>query len=208
MQTVEALQTWIDNALKQGLIAVDTETTSLDQTRADWLVYRFAVKKAVLVISLSGTSHLGLWPLWTSWNKLSRESEKPPQIPLQTVLDMLKPVLTDPSVLKVGHNIKYDIVVLARYGVPVSPVDDTMLLSYVLEGGKHGHGMDDLADLYLGHTTIKFKEVTGTGKSQITFDQVPLEKALDYAARRRCHNLAFASAPQASSPWRTFDHRV
>ncbi len=73
-------------------------------------------------------------------------------------------------------------VVLARYGLPVSPVDDTMLLSYVLEGGKHGHGMDDLAALYLGHTTIKFKEVTGTGKSQVTFDHVPLDKALDYAA--------------------------
>jgi DNA polymerase-1 len=110
------------------------------------------------------------------------ELERPLQIPLQTALDMLRPVLTDPSVLKVGHNIKYDMVVLARYGVPVSPVDDTMLLSYVLEGGKHGHGMDDLADLYLGHSTIKYKEVTGTGKSQITFDQVPLEKALDYAS--------------------------
>ena len=87
-----------------------------------------------------------------------------------------------PSILKIGHNIKYDIVVLARYGLTVTPVDDTMLLSYILEGGKHGHGMDDLAELYLGHTTIKYKEVAGTGKSQITFDHVPLEKALDYAA--------------------------
>ncbi|MEO8328180.1 MAG: DNA polymerase I, partial [Nitrospirota bacterium] len=84
--------------------------------------------------------------------------------------------------LKIGHNIKYDMVVFRRYGLDVSPVDDTMLLSYVLEGGMHGHGMDELAEHFLGHTTIKFKDVTGTGKSQITFDQVPLEKALEYAA--------------------------
>ena len=94
----------------------------------------------------------------------------------------MRPLLADPGVLKVGHNIKYDMVVFGNYGLSVNSVDDTMLLSYVLEGGSHGHGMDELAELYLGHTTIKYKEVTGTGKSQITFDRVPLDKALDYAA--------------------------
>jgi DNA polymerase-1 len=109
-------------------------------------------------------------------------SEGPTQIPLQRVLDVLEPLLTDPGVLKIGHNIKYDMVVFRRYGINVTPVDDTMLLSYVLEGGLHGHGMDELAERLLEHTTITFKEVTGVGKSQITFDQVPLNIALEYAA--------------------------
>ena len=101
---------------------------------------------------------------------------------MEEALAILSPLLADPSLLKIGHNIKYDRVVLQRYGVLVSPVDDTMLMSYILDGGSHGHGMDELAELHLGHTTIKFKEVAGTGKSQITFDHVPLDKALTYAA--------------------------
>jgi len=85
-------------------------------------------------------------------------------------------------VLKIGHNLKYDMVVLRRYGIDIWPVDDTMLMSYILDGGSHGHGMDELAERHLGHTTIKFKDVAGTGKSQITFDLVPLDTALAYAA--------------------------
>ena len=84
--------------------------------------------------------------------------------------------------LKIGQNLKYDALVLSRYGLSITPLDDTMLLSYVLDGGLHGHGMDELARLHLGHETIKFKDVAGSGKAQITFDQVPLDKALDYAA--------------------------
>ena len=84
--------------------------------------------------------------------------------------------------LKIGQNIKYDMQVLARHGIEITPFDDTMLLSYVLEGGLHGHGMDELSELHLGHTTIKFADVTGTGKSQITFDRVALDQALAYAA--------------------------
>ena len=84
--------------------------------------------------------------------------------------------------LKIGQNIKYDMHVFARHGIDVSPVDDTMLLSYVLEGGLHGHGMDELASLHLGIDTVKFADVTGRGKNQVTFDQVPLDKALRYAA--------------------------
>ncbi|TFG65147.1 MAG: DNA polymerase I [Nitrospirales bacterium] len=182
VQTVEALQTWTDNALQQGLVAVDTETTSLDQTRAELVGISLCLQPGNACYIPVGHVAPGTATSMDLLEQDQPESERPQQIPLQTALDLLRPVLTDPSVLKVGHNIKYDMVVLARYGLPVSPVDDTMLLSYVLEGGKHGHGMDDLADLYLGHTTIKFKEVTGTGKSQITFDHVPLEEALDYAA--------------------------
>ena len=104
------------------------------------------------------------------------------QISLKSVVKVLKPLLESPSVLKIGHNIKYDQKILHRYGIDVTPVDDTMILSYVLEGAKHGHGMDELSLLYLDHQTIKFKDVAGSGKSQVTFDRVPLDKALNYAA--------------------------
>ena len=95
---------------------------------------------------------------------------------------MLRPLLEDPSVLKIGHNIKFDMKVLSQSGIEVGPVDDTLVLSFVLEGSSHGHGMDELAMLHLGHKTITFEEVCGTGKNQITFDRVPLDKATDYAA--------------------------
>ena len=182
VQTVDALQDWINKALEQGLVAVDTETTSLDQTRAELVGISLCLQQGHACYIPVGHVAPGAATSMDLLEQGQVESERPPQIPLQTALDMLRSVLADPSVLKVGHNIKYDMVVLARYGLQVSPVDDTMLLSYVLEGGKHGHSMDDLADLYLGHTTIKYKEVTGTGKSQVTFDHVPLVKALDYAA--------------------------
>ena len=121
----------------------------------------------------------------------SQENQPLVQIPMKEALDILGPLQADPSVLKIGHNLKYDIVVLRRYGITVSPIDDTMLMSYVLDGGSHGHGMDELAELHLGHTTIKFKEVAGTGKSQITFDFVPLDKALSYAAEDADMTLQF-----------------
>ncbi|MDH3770418.1 MAG: DNA polymerase, partial [Nitrospirota bacterium] len=182
VQTVEALQSWIDKAIQQGLMAVDTETTSLDQSRAELVGISLSLQQANACYIPVGHVTPGAATSMDLLEQANSESERPQQIPLQTVLDMLRPLLADPSVLKVGHNIKYDMVVLARYGIKVWPVDDTMLISYILEGGKHGHGMDDLAYLYLGHTTIKYKEVTGTGKSQVTFDQVPLDIALDYAA--------------------------
>jgi len=106
----------------------------------------------------------------------------PRQIPFEQAIAVLKPLLEDPGILKVGQNIKYDALVLGRHGIEVGPFDDTMLLSYVLDGGRHGHGMDDLATIHLGHTTIKFSEVAGSGRNKVTFDKVPLDKALDYAA--------------------------
>ncbi len=184
IQTVSALQGWVEEATRRGIVAVDCETTSLDQTRAELVGFSLSLEpgQACYVpvghVAPGSTSHQDLLSHDTS----AALPEKPEQIPLQQALDILGPLLTDPGVLKIGHNIKYDMVVFRRYGLNVSPVDDTMLLSYVLEGGMHGHGMDELAEHFLGHTTIKFKDVTGTGKSQITFDQVPLEKALEYAA--------------------------
>ena len=104
------------------------------------------------------------------------------QLPRAEVLKALKPLLEDPSILKIGQNLKYDIEVLARQGIRVSPIDDTMLISYVLESGDVGHGMDELSDRHLGHKPIAFKEVAGSGKSAVTFDRVPVNKATAYAA--------------------------
>ena len=182
VQTVEALEQWVADAVQQGLVAIDTETTSLDQTQAELVGMSLCLQpgKACYIplghIAPGSTSPLDLL------GHADSTAGQPRQIPFNTAMDRLRPLLADSGVLKVGHNIKYDMVVLERYGVPVRPVDDSMLLSYVLEGGLHGHGMDELAQRYLGHTTITFKEVAGIGKSQVTFDQVPLDKALDYAA--------------------------
>ncbi len=177
VQDMAVLEGWVAAAAEHGVVAVDTETTSLDALSADLVGVSLALPGRACYIPLGHTAPEGDGGL-----DLDGPAETPRQIPLKAALDALKPLLADPGVLKVGQNIKYDMLVLARYGADVAPVDDTMLLSYVLEGGLHGHGMDELARLHLGVDTIKFKEVAGTGKSQITFDKVPLDKALDYAA--------------------------
>jgi DNA polymerase-1 len=104
------------------------------------------------------------------------------QLGLDAVLTVLKPLLQDPAVLKIGQNMKYDAKILARYGVTIAPVDDTMLLSYALHAGLHGHGMDALSERYLNHTPIPIKPLLGNGKSAITFDRVPMDDAVPYAA--------------------------
>ena len=178
VQDLDALEAWIVAATDQGMVAVDTETTSLDALRADLVGVSLALApgKACYVPLGHGA------PKADGGLDLEGAADTPPQIPLQAALAALKPLLEDPSVLKIGQNIKYDELVLSRHGVAITPIDDTMLLSYVLDGGLHGHGMDELARLHLGVETIKFKDVAGSGKAQITFDQVPLDKALDYAA--------------------------
>ncbi len=170
IQEMADLERWIAEAARLGVVAVDTETTSIDEMTAE-----------LVGISMSTASGNGCY-IPVGHRQSDAFSERPEQLDRQAVLDALKPLLTDSAVLKIGHNIKYDMVVLSRYGIDVTPVDDTMLLSYVLEGGKHDHKMDSLAQLYLGVTPIPFKEVAGSGKKQITFDEVPLDRALDYAA--------------------------
>ena len=177
VQDMAALEGWIEAAAEHGVVAVDTETTSLDALSADLVGVSLALPGRACYIPLGHTTPEGDGGL-----DLDGPAETPRQIPLKKALAALIPLLADPGVLKVGQNIKYDALVLARYGADVAPVDDTMLLSYVLEGGLHGHGMDEMARLHLGVDTIKFKEVAGIGKAQITFDKVPLDKALDYAA--------------------------
>ena len=178
VQDLGALEAWIAAAIEQGVVAVDTETTSLDALSADLVGVSLALAPAkACYIPLGHGAAKGDGGL-----DLEGPAEAPEQIPLHAALAALKPLFEDPGVLKIGQNIKYDELVLSRHGVSIAPIDDTMLLSYVLDGGQHGHGMDELARLHLGIETIKFKDVAGSGKARVTFDQVPLEAALDYAA--------------------------
>ena len=173
----EELEEWITRATKQGYVAVDTETDSLDSIAAN----------------LVGVS-LALAPNEACYIPLAHVdpdnaddgdmfgADPPRQIRMQDALRALKPMLEDPAILKIGQNIKYDLSVFATHNIDVAPIDDTMLLSYVLNAGKHNHGMDTLSERYLQHNTIPFKEIAGTGKSQVTFDRIALDKATEYAA--------------------------
>ncbi len=177
VQDEAALQAWIDAAVEAGVVAVDTETTSLDAAQARLVGVSLATAPGkACYIPVGHTGPDGGESLDLDGGGV------PPQIPLDRALALLKPLLEDPSVLKVGQNLKYDWHVLARHGIRVTPIDDTMLLSYVVDGGATSHGMDALAARYLDHQTIKYAEVAGSGKSAVTFDRVPLDKALDYAA--------------------------
>ncbi|MBC7905766.1 MAG: DNA polymerase I, partial [Rhodospirillaceae bacterium] len=180
--TIEALDRWIDAATRAGTVAIDTETTGLDPLRCDLVGVSLAVApgQACYIpvrhapLEAQGSLLLG---------GPDAAPEAPKLIPRAETLARLKVLCADQSVLKVGHNIKYDLQVLAPCeDITVSPLDDTMLLSYVLDGASHGHGLDELAQRHCGHSTIKFADVCGSGKAQVTFDRVPLDKALDYAA--------------------------
>ncbi|HBC08833.1 MAG TPA: DNA polymerase I [Rhodospirillaceae bacterium] len=194
VQSLDQLQPWIKAAYAAGVVAVDTETDALDAMGAGLVGVSLSTEAGrACYIPLAHMSAVPQGQLDLGDGDGGGDSV-PEQIPLKDALAALKPMLEDPSILKVGQNIKYDIQVLGRYGVEVAPVDDTMLLSYVLDGGLHGHGMDDLARDFLDYDTIKFKDVAGTGKTQVSFDRVPLDKALDYAAEDaditlRLHNL-------------------
>ena len=174
-----ALTRWIAEATYAGAVAVDTETTSLDSMRAELVGVSLSVEPGrACYIPLAHVP-----PGGETADLIDGPAAAPPeQIPMADALAALKPLLEDPGVLKIGHNIKYDMEVLARYGIAVSPVDDTMLLSYVLEAGMHGHGLDELCKLHFEHTNIKFSDVAGSGKKAVGFAEVPLEAARDYAA--------------------------
>ena len=176
VQDAATLERWIGLARHRGVVAFDTETSSLNAVRAELIGVSLAVAPGeacyVPLRHAAGTL-------------LEAETSPGPQIPFDTALDLLKPLLEDPGVLKIGHNIKYDSLVMRHPrngGVSVAPVDDTMCLSYVLGAGRHGHGLDELARLHFDHTTIKYEEVCGKGKAQIGFAQVGLEQACRYAA--------------------------
>ena len=174
IRTRAHLDAWIAESFEAGVIAVDTETDALDAHRSNLVGLSLCVApgRAAYVPLAHRGGEEGLF----------EEGLLPDQIPLAEALEALKPLLEDAGTLKVGQNIKYDLSVLARYGIDVRPIDDTMLISYVLDAGKGGHGMDELSKRHLGHTPITFTDVTGTGRNKVTFDRVPLDKATAYAA--------------------------
>lgn len=163
----DELKEWIEKAYKAGVMAIDTETTSLNIIKAELVGFSIAID-----------SQEGVRACYVP---LAHKTDSR-QISFEEAISILKPILIDPGVLKVGHNLKYDLAILRKYGLEVTPFDDSMLLSYCLDAGKNGHGMDELALRHLNHNTIKFGEVAGTGKNQKTFDEVPVDKATDYAA--------------------------
>jgi DNA polymerase I len=170
--TEEALDRWVAAAFDAGTVAVDTESDDLDCIRANLVGISLAVAPGKACYIPVGHGRGGEDLL----------TERPEQLDRPLVLAKLKPLLEDPAVLKVGQNLKYDLIMFRRAGIDVAPYDDTMILSYDLDAGLGGHGMDDLAKRHLDHACIQFKDVCGTGKSQISFDLVPLDRATEYAA--------------------------
>ncbi len=165
-----ALDRWIAEARHQGWLAVDTETTGVDATRAELVGVSMALapnKACYVPIAHGGTDMF---------------AEKPVQIDRAVAIAKLKPLLEDPAVLKIGHNLKYDLIVLGGCGIEVAPYDDTIVMSFDLDAGLHGHGMDELAATHLSHSCIAYKDVVGTGKNQLGFGQVDLKAATRYAA--------------------------
>ncbi|MDJ1006691.1 MAG: DNA polymerase I [Paracoccaceae bacterium] len=173
---IETLKDWVAKAHARGWIAVDTETTGLNEMTADLVGVCLAVEAGEAVyVPLTHRKEAGE-------GLFGSDDLAEGQIGLEEALAVLKPILEDPSVLKVLQNAKYDVKIFARYGVDVAPIDDTMLMSYALHAGIHNHGMDVLSERYLGHAPIPIKSLLGSGKSQITFDKVPIEDAVKYAA--------------------------
>lgn len=169
------LKEWLDAAKKKGVLAVDTETTGLTPAKADLVgvCISYEVGQAAYIPLAHKSGEVDLF---------GGGGDEIKQIPFDKAIEVLKPYLEDKALLKIGQNIKYDWQMLAKHGIEMVSMDDTMLISYVLDGGSTSHGMDAMSKRYLDHTPIPFKEICGTGKSQITFDYVTLDKALDYAA--------------------------
>ena len=175
LQTLDEIASWVQRAHAVRVVAVDTETSALDAMQADLVGVSLAL----------GPGDACYIPLGHRGSDMFAEA--PVQASREEALALLKPLLESDAVLKIGQNIKYDINVLARYGIMVSPIDDTMVMSFCLDAGRSeagvgGHGMDELAERLLGHTTIAFKDLCGTGKKAISFAEVPLADATRYAA--------------------------
>ena len=176
IKTADQLQTWVHKIYETGYVAIDTETTSLNDMLAE-------------LVGISLATEIGSACYIPISHKEGQDDDLfnnfqlvEGQLDLEYVLDCLRPVLTDDSILKIGQNIKYDAKVLSRYGIEVTTFDDTMLLSYAMHGGLHNHGMDALSERYLDHSPISIKTLIGSGKSAITFDKVKIEDAVTYAA--------------------------
>ncbi|MDM7933149.1 DNA polymerase I [Tabrizicola sp.] len=175
IRDMDALNRWIAHITDIGHVAVDTETTSLDEMRADLVGIS-------LCVDAGKAAYIPLGHTTGGGDLFGATALAEGQLPLEATLAALKPVLEDPSVLKIGQNMKYDWKIFARHGIRIAPFDDTMLMSYAMQAGLNSHGMDTLSDLYLGHQPIPIKTLLGSGKSQITFDKVTIDDAVKYAA--------------------------
>ncbi|MGZ9812271.1 DNA polymerase I [Pseudoroseicyclus sp. H15] len=194
IRDAETLGRWIATIYERGHVAIDTETTSLSEMRAELVGISLCVSPGLagyipLTHKESGSDE-GLF----GSDKLAEG-----QMGMAEAIDLLKPVLEDPSILKIGQNMKYDAKIFARYGIEVAPIDDTMLMSYALHAGLHNHGMDELSERYLAHSPIPIKSLLGTGKSALTFDKVPIDEAVKYAAE---------DADVTMRLWQTFKPRL
>jgi DNA polymerase-1 len=169
------LEAWIAEAVENGQLCVDLETTSLDEMKAE-------IVGVALATEPGRAAYVPVGHVTGDGDLLGMVERVADQMTLQTVLAALTPLLADPAILKIGQNLKYDIKVLSRHGVEVTPIDDTMLMSYALDSGLTTHGMDVLSERHLGHRALPIKELIGSGKSAITFDKVDLDKAATYAA--------------------------
>ena len=182
IQDEALLQSWVDRAMTKNVIAVDLETNNLDSAEAKLVGVCLAVddnEACYIPLAHVGDGDVDGGDMFGA--------AAPKQIPMQKALDILEPLLHAPHVLKVGQNFKYDLGVFLRYEgngktLRPAPYDDTMLISYALEAGLRGHGMDAMSELYFGHKAIAFKEIAGTGKKQKSFDQIALDVATPYAA--------------------------
>lgn len=173
--TTEALDAWIAAIRDAGQVAIDTETTGLDEMQADLVGISLAV-------SPGRACYIPLGHVAGGDDLFGQSARVAGQLDPAAVLAALKPVLEDAAILKIGQNLKYDWKMLARHGIRMAPVADTMLMSYALNAGTHNHGMDELAERYLGHKCIPIKELIGSGKAQLHFGQVAIDKAAPYAA--------------------------
>ncbi len=172
--SIAALDQWIATALNQAYVCIDTETDSLDAMQANIVGVSLATApgKACYIPLAHQAAGEGLFGGGLLEGQINRDQ----------ALAKIKLLCEAPHVLKIGQNLKYDMLVLSQHAISVAPIDDTMLLSYVVESGDVGHGMDELSERHLGHKPISFKSVAGSGKGQITFDRVPIDKATAYAA--------------------------
>jgi DNA polymerase-1 len=186
VQEMAALDRWIARALAEGAVAVAVATASTDALRAELLGVSLAVEPGMACYIPLGhrapVEGLDLGDAAASGPAMT-------QIPRERALERLKTLLEDPGILKIGHNAKVALEVFRRHGIAMAPVDDTLLLSFVLEGGRHGHDLEELAPLHFGRETVKRKDLVGSGKSQIGFAAVPLDRARDYAAELADYTL-------------------
>jgi DNA polymerase-1 len=173
VQSLDVLKDWVRRATHAGVVAFDTEATSSDAARAELLGVSLALSPGEACYVPLG-HRVGGGGL--------DFGGKPPQIPLDEAIAALKPMLEDQSVLKIGYEIKFDARVMHRYGVTLAPIDDAMLLSFVLDAGSHSHGQAELSERHLEHKTVALDEITGAGKTRIAFAEVAPDKALAYAA--------------------------